>query len=161
MIGEAEESRCWPIEHEGELREIFFDPHFTDDVSALRHGEHMANSGWCGCSRDKALCQVPIKSKPTTVAEMLALVSGKGSCRELSCWEREVLSHTPVEGDDLPTPCFVEGCKYAHDPADEGARIRGLARQGGVTFTRHVQEGEGQIQHVGDDARVERADAAL
>jgi hypothetical protein len=57
---------------------------------------------------------------------MLALVSGKGSCRELSCWEREVLSHTPVEGDDFPTPCFVEGCKYAHDPATRAQEYEDL-----------------------------------
>ena len=35
------------------------------DVAALRHTEHLANSGWCGCNRDFALRQTP--KKPETV----------------------------------------------------------------------------------------------
>ena len=40
----------------------------TVDVAALRHVEHLANSGWCGCARDFALRQTP--KKPETVQEM-------------------------------------------------------------------------------------------
>ena len=34
--------------------------HVTNDTSALRHGEHLANSGWCMCSAD-CLRKVPIR----------------------------------------------------------------------------------------------------
>ena len=94
---------------------VLIDPHFIDDVSALRHGEHLANSGWCGCKRDAALRQVP--KKPTSVAEMRKLVCGDtGLCRELSCLEREILSHNPPKGESVPRPCTAPGCRFGHDP---------------------------------------------
>ena len=45
-VDAAAEDKCSTIDVDGETRSIFIDPHFTDDVSALRHGEHLANSGW-------------------------------------------------------------------------------------------------------------------
>ena len=53
------------------------------DVAALRHTEHISNSGWCCCSRDVALRQTPIK--PTNVAEMYELLK---QCHEPTCDER-------------------------------------------------------------------------
>ena len=116
IVEAAAESRCTPIEHNGERRLILFDPHFTDDVSALRHGEHLANSGWCGCSRDCALRQVP--DKPPTVTAMRKLVNGDegGRCRELSVKERDNLSHNPPPGKSIPEPCKADGCIFAHNP---------------------------------------------
>jgi hypothetical protein len=104
------------VEHGGEQRSIFIDPYFTDDVSALRHGEHLANSGWCGCSRDAALRQVP--AKPEDKAAMLVLVNGDkgGRCRELAVEERDNLSHSPPPGKLVPDPCCAAGCKFAHNP---------------------------------------------
>mmetsp|Transcript_7677 Transcript_7677/g.15985 ORF Transcript_7677/g.15985 Transcript_7677/m.15985 type:complete len:210 (-) Transcript_7677:1227-1856(-) len=39
------------------------------DTAALRHVEHIAGSGWCGCSRDFALRTTP-KNKPSTIEEL-------------------------------------------------------------------------------------------
>ena len=118
IIKDAAEDRCTPcLCPDGETRDILVDPYFTDDVSALRHGEHLACSGWCGCTRFAALRQVPIDLKPTTVSEMRKLVSGDGRCRELSCLEREILSHNPVEGESIPRPCIAKGCTFAHNPS--------------------------------------------
>ena len=82
------------------------------DVSALRHCEHMSNSGWCGCSRDSALRTVP--TKPTSIAELRSYL---GKCHSPSCEERHVLAHHPLPGEKLPRPCTAAGCKYGHDPA--------------------------------------------
>ena len=116
MVEAAAENRSTPVEHGGEQRLILVDPHFTDDVSALRHGEHLANSGWCGCIRDVALRQVP--DKPSTVSAMRKLVNGDkgGSCRELSVKERDNLSHNPPPGKSVPDPCEASGCNFAHNP---------------------------------------------
>lgn len=108
-------NQCTTCEVGGERVDLALDLHFTDDVSALRHGEHLANSGWCGCTRDQALRVVP--KKPESIAEMKDLVSGKGYCRELSCLEREILSHNPPDGEELPRPCIAPGCKFGHDRA--------------------------------------------
>ena len=115
IVDAAAAGRTTPIEHGGKVRDILVDPYFTDDVSCLRHGEHLANSGWCGCSRDAALRRVP--PKPKTPAEMRTLVNGDpgGRCRELSCEERDVLSHNPVPGEPLPRPCIADNCKFGHD----------------------------------------------
>lgn len=43
-------------------------PWFVFDVSALRHIEHIAASGWCGCSRELALRVVP--RKPISIEDM-------------------------------------------------------------------------------------------
>ena len=126
-VDAAAEDKCSTIDVDGETRSIFIDPHFTDDVSALRHGEHLANSGWCGCDRDKALRQLPLK--PDTILEMKTLVAGEGErarCRELSCKERENLSHNPHQGDELPSPCLATGCSFAHDPATRATEYREL-----------------------------------
>lgn len=45
---------------------------------------------------------------------MRELISGDGWCRELSCLEREILSHTPPEGELLPRPCIAPGCMFGH-----------------------------------------------
>ena len=127
MVAAAAEGKPTLVEVEGQQRSVVVDPYFTDDVSALRHGEHLANSGWCGCSRDAALRQIP--AKPETVAEMRALVSGDGEgarCRELSCLEREILSHNPPAGEQLPRPCIAPGCKFAHNPATAAKELREL-----------------------------------
>lgn len=78
-------------------------------------------------SRDKALRQVTIASKPSTIAEMRAFVNGDtGSCRELSCHERDILSHNPLPGKDIPEPCIAPGCKFGHDPSKAAAEYADL-----------------------------------
>jgi len=127
MVAAAAEGETTPVEVDGQRRHVLFDPYFTDDVSALRHGEHLACSGWCGCSRDAALRQIP--TKPKTVAEMRALVNGDGAgsrCRELSCLEREILSHNPPKGEELPRPCIAPGCTFAHNPATAAKEYKEL-----------------------------------
>ena len=127
IIDAAAEGKSTQVQHGGERREIFLDPYFTDDVSALRHGEHMANSGWCGCGRDAALRQVPVDTKPDTVPKMKAFVNGDtGRCRELSFRERTILSHNPLPGKTLPEPCIAEGCTFAHNPLTAGQEYSDL-----------------------------------
>jgi hypothetical protein len=98
MIEREEQGKPTLVEHGGKQREIMIDLHFTDDLSCLRHGEHLANSGFCGCSRDDALRKLP--PTPDTVAAMKELVKGGegGRCRELSCLERDILSPQPRQG---------------------------------------------------------------
>ena len=75
------------------------------DVSALRHCEHVANSGWCACSREKALREVP--AKPETVEGMYEQLR---ECHSPSVDERFILSHTPLPGKDVARPCTAHGC---------------------------------------------------
>eukprot|EP00965_Chrysotila_dentata_P017109 568259-Pleurochrysis_carterae.AAC.1 len=70
------------------------------DVSALRHSEHLSNSGWCGCSRDRALR-----------TQVLC------SCHSPTATERFILSHMPLLGETLPRPCTTPGCMYGHVPS--------------------------------------------
>ena len=105
----ARSPECCLVVPEGKVTPEFF---MTVDVAALRHVEHLANSGWCGCARDFALRQTP--KKPETVQEMHQLLK---QCRELSVEERYVLSHMPLPGETLPRPCTSPGCKFAHDPS--------------------------------------------
>ena len=150
LVEAAAEGRCSPVTIEGEVRNIMIDPYFTDDVSALRHGEHMANSGWCGCSRDKALRQVPIASKPSTIAEMRAFVNGDtGSCRELSCRERDILSHNPLPGKDIPEPCIAPGCKFGHDPSKAAAEYAGLLATEAALATDKSKRGKSKFTEWG------------
>lgn len=113
IVDNASSNKCMQCDIDGEKTDLGLDLYFTDDVAALRHGEHLANSGWCGCTRDQALRVIP--RKPTSVAEMRELVLGTGVCRELSCLEREILSHNPPKGERLPRPCIADGCRFAHD----------------------------------------------
>ena len=85
----------------------------TVDVSALRHTEHVACSGFCGCPRDSALREIP--PKPETPAQMRALVDGKGTCRSYAAEERVTLSHNPHAGESDPRPCTAKGCKFGHN----------------------------------------------
>ena len=78
------------------------------DVAALRHTEHVSNSGWCCCGRDFALRQTPVK--PTNVKEMYELLK---ECHEPTFEERCILSHTPLPGEDLPRAC--PRCSFGHD----------------------------------------------
>ena len=81
-----------------------------DDVSCLRHGEHLANSGWCCCSRDFALRTVP--QKPNNFKEMHEALK---VCHQPTVAERDNWSHNPVPGEEVPRPCTRPGCTFAHD----------------------------------------------
>ena len=80
------------------------------DVAALRHTEHMTNSGWCGCSRDFALRVTP--AKPATPAAMHTLLE---KCVAHKREARFVLGHNTIPGEDLPPPCTAIGCTFAHN----------------------------------------------
>lgn len=88
-------------------------PHvyIVTDVAALRHTEHLANSGWCGCSRDFALRETPA-SKPQTATELRTLLA---QCIAPSRHDRFVWSHNPLPGEDVPRPCSAPGCSFAHN----------------------------------------------
>ena len=96
--------------------DVKFSIFVTLDVAALRHTEHLANSGWCGCSRDFALRQTP--AKPNNVAEMYKLLE---QCHEPTCEERFLWAHMPQPGEALPRPCTAPGCTFGHNRATVGA----------------------------------------
>ena len=119
--------------------EVELDMYFCFDVAAVRHCEHMAGSGWCGCSSDLALRQTP-KTKPTNVSELRTLLQ---QCRCLSCDERYILSHSPLPGESVPRPCTAPGCTFAHNRAtapQEKSR-RYLPRSAGSRRTAQRREG--------------------
>ena len=140
MVEAAAEGKPTLVTMDGVEQSIFVDPHFTDDVSCLRHGEHLANSGWCGCPRDLALRQSP--AKPQSVPAMRLLVSREGSCRELSCVQREVLSHTIVKGETLPRPCIAPGCKFGHNRATVLAEYYALLKEEAVLAADKTKAGK-------------------
>ena len=107
--------------HAGKVTPEFF---LCLDVAALRHTEHLAASGWCSCSRDVALRQLP--KKPQDVPEMYTLLE---QCRELTVEERFVLSHMRVPGEDLPRPCTVPGCTFAHDRSTAAQELQALLHE--------------------------------
>ena len=105
---------CVEIDVGGKPVSILPKVFMVDDVSKIRHGERLANSGWCGCSRDKALRQTPTV-KPAadcTEAELRDFVS---VCHSPSRLERFTWSHNTVIGEAGPRPCSAAGCTFAHD----------------------------------------------
>ena len=89
-------------------------PYFTLDLACLRHTEHIANSVFCGCSRDYALRTTP--PKPTSMAELRTLLS---KCKSHSGVERYILSHMPPPGKDVPEPCTAPGCTFGHGTVEK------------------------------------------
>jgi hypothetical protein len=85
---------------------------FCFDLSALRHCEHLAGSGFCGCPREKALRERP--AKPATVPQMYEALK---DCLTPSLDMRYVQAHVPLPNETRPRPCTAVGCKYAHNPA--------------------------------------------
>ena len=121
---------------------VTFDIFVALDVAALRHTEHVANSGWCGCSRDFALRQTP--TKPNTVAEMHELLK---QCHELTCEERFIWSHMPLPGEAEPRPCTAPSCTFGHNRetvandhaamlADEALLAKDVTKKGKAAFSR-------------------------
>jgi hypothetical protein len=92
----------------------------TTDVSALRHSEHLAGPGWCGCNRDFALRTTPVK--PASKPEMHQLLT---KCVAHDLPARFTLSHSTHPGEEAPRPCTAPGCSFAHsaDPEAELAEL--------------------------------------
>ena len=105
------------------------------DVAALRHTEHLSNSGWCCCPRDNALRQTPVK--PANVAEMYTLLK---ECHEPTLEERCMLSHTPVPGEDLPRPC--PRCSFGHDRETVAAEYAALLAEEVQLAGNHTKQGK-------------------
>jgi hypothetical protein len=72
-ITKEQRGECSDVEVDGVVVQVMPEFNVILDVAALRHCEHMAASGWCGCSSDFALRCLP--AKPDTVPEMRALVA--------------------------------------------------------------------------------------
>ena len=110
-------------------------PHvfFVDDVSCLRHCEHLAASGWCTCTRDEALRASP--NKPRNEAELMCLMS---ECHSPTARQRFIRSHNPLPGHTLPEPCDM--CNFAHDRSNAASELAELyaeeARLAGDTSKR-------------------------
>lgn len=97
----------------------------VQDLAALRHCEHIANSGWCCCSRDFALRTTP-SCKPETVEQMRNLLR---ECHAPTRLERFIWSHSPVPGEQLPRPCSAPGCTFAHEPAFAAQELADLLNE--------------------------------
>lgn len=107
------ENLCSKVCVGGEVVELMPEVNVSLDVAALRHCEHIANSGWCGCSADFALRCRPCK--PTTDEELEALVGANTACVSHTREARFVLGHNTIPGEDLPRPCTAPGCTFAHN----------------------------------------------
>lgn len=121
MILAMQEKRAWPVCIQGVTRLVHVDIFICTDLSALRHTEHLANSGFCGCSRFDALRLTP--TKPHTLEEMYALLK---KCHEPTCAERFTWSHMPHPGEELPRPCTASGCTYAHKRETAAAEMKAM-----------------------------------
>jgi len=111
-LAAEESSRCMPLTlRNGQVLHVRPDVLVVQDVAALRHCEHLANSGWCGCSRDTALRTAP-PEKPSTVAQLHEFVK---QCHCPTRLERYVWSHSPIPGEEKPRPCTAPGCSFAHN----------------------------------------------
>ena len=72
-IAAGREKRRVPfVGAQDEILKIIPGPLMINDLSSLRHCEHIANSGICGCPREQALRVTP--KKPRNIAEMLSRV---------------------------------------------------------------------------------------
>ena len=73
--------------HGTDMVDVMPEVYMSTDVAALRHCEHMARSGWCGCDTDYALRTTP--TKPASVADMKIL------CQRLAR-PSHLLHHSPA-----------------------------------------------------------------
>ena len=112
-IMNEKENLCCVVDVGGESVEVMPDVHVSLDAAALRHCEHIANSGWCGCSSDFALRCLP--RKPATEGEMDELVGKNSPCVSHTREARYILGHNTIPGEDLPRPCTAAGCAFAHN----------------------------------------------
>ena len=92
--------------------EIWPEVFVVTDVSALRHCEHLANSGWCKCQWEHALRDTAVvEKKPETVKALKALLK---ECESPTAEQRYILSHNTLPGESQPRPCPC--CSFGHDP---------------------------------------------
>lgn len=121
---EIEEAKqCMEITSKaGRLLTVRPDVLIVQDLAALRHCEHIANSGWCCCSRDFALRTTPPR-KPETLQEMKSLLQ---ECHCPTRLERFIWSHSPLPGEELPRPCTAPGCRFAHDRVSAAQELSDL-----------------------------------
>ena len=47
-------------------------------------------------------------------------------CFEPDVTSRDVKSHNPLPGEDLPRPCVAPGCTFAHDRTTAAAQLKEL-----------------------------------
>ena len=105
-------NECVDFEIAGEVVSIRPKVFLVDDVSKIRHGEHLANSGFCGCSRHQALRVTP--QKPRVDITLDGFVKYLKQCHSHSRIERYVLSHNTVPGEEFPRKCTAPGCTFGH-----------------------------------------------
>ena len=104
------ESEIWP--------EMFV----VTDISALRHCEHLANSGWCKCEREHALRDTAVvEKKPETVEALKALLK---ECESPTAEERYIMSHNTLPGESQPRPCPC--CSFGHEPSTVLAKQKAM-----------------------------------
>ena len=108
--------RLVEVDIDGTPQEFKPGVYISTDVSALRHTEHLANSGWCCCSRDFALRTTP--KKPETYAAMHALLE---QCKSPTAEERFDLAHEPRPGETVPRPC--PACNFGHGTEAETQKL--------------------------------------
>lgn len=95
------------------------------DIAALRHCEHIAGSGWCGCSSDFALRTTLTTKKPRTVGELKEFLL---MCKSPTMEERFIKSHTPLPNESVPRPCPC--CQFGHgSPTEAEAELQTLLKE--------------------------------
>jgi hypothetical protein len=117
LILADEREECVNFELPSEVVSIRPKVFIVDDVSKIRHGEHLANSGFCGCSRHLALRTTPKPPQdPCTEAQFREWLL---QCHSHSRVERLVLSHNTVPGEAHARKCIAKGCSFGHGTAAE------------------------------------------
>ena len=119
-IAAAREKRRVPLLVKNEILQIIPEPLMINDLSSLRHCEHIAASGICGCSRERALRVVP--TKPRDIKEMHKMI--RENCSSPTLLQRVRWSHNPPKGKSLPDPC--ELCGFGTDRSKVDAEYKEL-----------------------------------
>ena len=119
------DDQCMTCEVEGKQYDIAPDIKIVTDTSALRHCEHLAASGWCSCSREKALrlSVPPYIEKPKSLDDLNNFLK---ECESPTRVQRYVRSHMCLPGESRPRPCDSPGCTFGHNPLTAVAEMEAM-----------------------------------
>jgi hypothetical protein len=113
LILAEERGECVDIQVGDRTVRILPNVFMVDDVSKIRHGERLANSGWCGCSRHQALRTTPPRpAADISLRDFEAYL--RTHCHAHGRVERYVLSHNTLPGETTPRACTAPQCKFGH-----------------------------------------------
>ena len=116
LLEMAEQEELLTCQVADDQYDLALDPFFVFDLSALRHVEHLAKSGFCGCSMDDALRKE--HTKPPSKEHLFEFLK---RCESPTKVQRFVRSHMPLPGKTVPEPC--DCCDFGNDPSKAVAQM--------------------------------------